>query len=83
MEYILTKDKQIQKKAEVIVKKKTVNNKIFPNHSINKNSYKQPHLDKYSISMYHPSVNYETLKNFFSVKLVKLNKPVKIVSYSD
>ena len=66
--------------ADSIIRRKTQPRKICPNRTISKNMYKAPKSMKYSINMYDPATNYETLRNFFSVKLVKATKEVKPVS---
>lgn len=65
--------------ADSIIRRKTQPRAICANKTISKNMYKNPNTLKYSINMYDPATNYETLKNFFSVKLVKANKLVKPV----
>jgi len=71
----LSIDKKTLKLADSIIKKKTLENTIYPNQSIIK-TYGSQKTAKYGISMYNPSINYETLKKFFSVKLVKSNKEI-------
>lgn len=72
-------DKKTLQLADSIIKKKTLENKIYPNQSI-MSTYGGQKTAKYGISMYNPSINYETLKKFFSVKLVKSNKEILNVS---
>lgn len=62
-----------------VIKQKADNKGIYPNRSII-DSYQSPKPIKYGISMYDPSINEDTLKNFFSVKLVKKNKPIITVN---
>lgn len=56
--------------AESIIRKKTMNKGIYPNHAISTNLNKNTKMEKFGTSMYNPSIVNETLKNFFSVKLV-------------
>lgn len=69
-------DEKTKNLADSIIKKKTMENRIFPNQSIANNPSKSPQMAKYGISMYSPSINYKTLQKFFSVKLVKSNKEI-------
>ena len=73
-ETMFTIDRKTMKLADTIVKKNTMENRIYPNRSIMNNLNKSPQAAKYGITMYNPSINHDTLKKFFSVKLVKSNK---------
>ena len=73
-------NEDVKKLAGSIIKRQTMPNGIYPNQTIMKGGHKSTKTLKYSMNMYNPALNIDTLQNFFSVKLVKTQKPIKTVS---
>ena len=66
--------------ADSIIKQKTTKRGIKPNNSIRTGIFKIPRSIKQDISMYDPNTNSDTLRNFFSVQIVKNNNNISFVN---